>query len=112
MKKYILVLLTTGDNQSKDETYLNNCFRGHMDNINRLVEQEKLTVAGPFFENDKNYRGIFILNVPTIEDAKKLLENDTAIQERILFCEFIEWYGSAALPEYLEASEKIWKIKP
>ncbi len=26
--------------------------------------------------------------------------------------ELYNWYGSAALPEYLEASDRIWKINP
>jgi len=26
--------------------------------------------------------------------------------------ELYKWYGSAALPEYIEFSDKIWKVKP
>ena len=26
--------------------------------------------------------------------------------------EIFTWYGSAALPEYLPAADKIWKLKP
>jgi len=39
---------------------INEKFRGHLDNINRLVKEEKLVVAGPMCKNEKNYRGIFI----------------------------------------------------
>lgn len=33
MKGYVLVLLKTGTNHSTNETFINNCFRGHMENI-------------------------------------------------------------------------------
>lgn len=112
MKGYVLVLLKTGTNQTTDKSFINNCFRGHMDNINRLVKEGKLTVAGPLAKNDKTYRGIFILNVKTFEEAKSLLQNDTAIKEDLLDYELYNWFGSAALPEYLDASDKIWKVKP
>jgi len=83
-----------------------------MENINLLVKDGKMTVAGPLQKNDKTYRGIFILNVLTFEDAKELLQNDPAIKEGLLDYELYYWYGSAALPLYLESSDKIWKEKP
>jgi hypothetical protein len=38
-----------------------------------------------------------------------LLDTDPAIKEKLLAVELYEWYGSAALPAYLEASEKVGK---
>ena len=112
MKSYILVMLKTGANQSTDKDLINKSFRGHMENINLLVKQGKMIVAGPFGKNDNTYRGIFILNVTTFEEAERLLQNDTAINEGLLDFELYNWYGSAALAEYLIFSDKIWKIKP
>ena len=81
-----------------------------MDNINRLVKEGKLIVAGPLGKNDKTYRGIFILNnIKTMEKAKELLQTDPAIKIGLLDYEIFSWYGSAALPEYLPATEKIWR---
>ena len=76
------------------------------------VEKGKLIVAGPLGKNDQTYRGIFILNVTTFDEAKSLLQNDTAIKEGLLDFDLFKWYGSAALPDYLESSDKIWKVKP
>lgn len=112
MKSYIFVILKTGTNQTTDKAIINDRFRGHLDNINRLAEQGKLIVAGPFGKNDKTYRGLFILNVTTKEDAEKLLHTDPAIKEGLLDFELYNWYGSAALPEYLKASDKVWKVNP
>jgi len=112
MKSYVLVILKTGTNQTTDKELINNSFRGHMENINHLVKEGKMTVAGPLGKNDKAYRGIFILNVTTFEEAESLLQNDSAIKEGILDFDLYMWYGSAALPEYLDFSDKIWKQKP
>ena len=112
MKKYILVLLKTGSNKTTDEKFISECFRGHLENIGRMVDSGKLVVAGPLGKNDNSYRGIFILNINTIEEAAELLQSDPAIKEKLLVADLYNWYGSAALPEYLEASDKIWKIKP
>lgn len=112
MKSYIWVILKTGTNKTADQTLINNSFRGHLDNINRLVEQGKMIIAGPLGKNDNAYRGIFILNVPTLDEAERLLQTDPAIKEGLLEVELYNWYGSAALPEYLEFSDKIWKIRP
>ncbi|MGJ1196497.1 DUF6265 family protein [Sphingobacterium spiritivorum] len=113
MKKYILAILKTGANTTTDKTFINESFRGHLQNINLLVEQGKLIVAGPLGKNTNNYRGIFILNnINTLDEAKEILQTDPAVKAGLLDIELFNWYGSAALPEYLPASDKIWKQKP
>ena len=113
MKSYFLVILKTGTNTTTDNVLIAESFRGHLDNINRLVEEEKLIIAGPLGINENNYRGIFILNnIKSIDEAKDLLQTDLAIKNRLLDYEIFTWYGSAALPEYLPFSEKIWKSRP
>jgi len=109
MKKYVLVILKTGSNTTENKKLKDSLFAGHMDNINRLVKINKLVVAGPLVKNEKTYRGIFILDVKTLEEANALLETDPAIKEKLLAAELYQWYGSAALPAYLEASDKIWR---
>ena len=113
MKSYFFVILKTGTNNTTDKEFISESFRGHLDNINRLVEEGKLIVAGPLGKNENNYRGIFILNnIKSIEEAVELLQTDPAIKNGLLDYEIFTWYGSAALPEYLPFSDKIWKSKP
>lgn len=112
MKSFVLVVLKTGSNQTTDREFISKCFRGHLDNISRLVEEGKMVVAGPLGKNEKTYRGIFILDVKTVEEAESLLQTDLAIKEGLLDADLYLWYGSAALSEYLPASDKIWKLKP
>jgi uncharacterized protein YciI len=109
MKNYILVILKTGSNTTADKATIDSCFAGHMSNMNVMVEKGQLIVAGPMGKNDKTYRGIFILNVASLEEAAELLKTDPAINANLLEPELFKWYGSAALPEYLKASDKIWK---
>lgn len=111
MKKYVLVILKTGTKTTEDKKLRDSLFAGHMENIVRLVKINKLIVAGPLGKNDKNYRGIFILDVKTIAEAEALVQTDPAVKGELLAADFFEWYGSAALPAYLEASEKINKLE-
>ncbi len=112
MKSYVLVILKSGSQNSADKAFVDSCFTGHMQNIRRLVDLGKLVVAGPIGKNDSGYRGIFILNTAEIEEANALLQTDPAIKEKLLAADLYPWYGSAALSEYLGASDKIWKVKP
>jgi uncharacterized protein YciI len=110
MKMYVLVLLKTGTAKIDDKKITDSLFAGHMKNIQRLADEGKLSVAGPLQKNDKNYRGIFILNVKTIDEANTLLQTDPTIKAQVLDAELYGWYGSAALPMYLPASEKVNKL--
>lgn len=111
MKNYVLAILKTGSNTTTDKAFIDSCFSGHMNNIVRLVNEEKLIVAGLLGKNDNSYRGIFIFNVSTIDEARKLVETDPAINSKLLEADLYNWYGSAALPVYLETSGKIGKYK-
>lgn len=111
MKMYVLVILKTGPTRTDDKKAVDSAFAGHMANMGRLVADGKLIVAGPLAKNDKQYRGIFILNAKTIDEAKQLLATDPAVNGKFLDAELYQWYGSAALPVYLKAHDKIERKK-
>lgn len=111
MKSYVFAMLKTGSNTTTDKAFIDSCFSGHMANIVRLVNEGKLIVAGPLGKNDNAYRGLFIFNVSTMEEARELVQSDPAINSKLLDADLYNWYGSAALPEYLEAALKIGKYK-
>jgi len=112
MKYYVLVILKTGPNdqnvQGKEREEI---FAGHMANIGRLADEVKLAIAGPFGKNDKGFRGLFIFNVATVEEAQKLTESDPAVKAGIFVADMIPWYGSAALMATNETHKKITKPK-
>ena len=109
MKMYVLVILKTGSNISATKAQTDSLFKGHMANIDKLAKENKLLVAGPLGRNDKQYRGIFIFNTKSLEEARAWLATDPAISSKLLDAELFNWYGSAALPEYLPFHDKVQK---
>lgn len=111
MKQYVFCLLKTGSNTTATKEETQELFKGHMANIGRLAKEGKLVVAGPFMKNDRNYRGIYIFNASSIEEAKEFVATDPAVQSNLLEAELTLWYGSAALQETLKIHDKITKPK-
>lgn len=109
MKTYVFSLLTTGTNTTATPEEKKKLFEGHMANINKLASEGKLVMAGPFMKNDKDYRGIFIFNCSTIEEAEKLVNSDPAVQANLLKADLTVWYGSAALVLMDELHKKVTK---
>jgi uncharacterized protein YciI len=113
MKRYVLAILTTGPKTDLPKEELTELFNGHMANIGRLADEGKLVVAGPFMsKNDRNYRGIFVLNIASVEEADALLKTDPAIAAGVFAVEVYGWYGSAALQETLAIHKRIERPKP
>ena len=112
MKMYVLCILKTGPQDAEikgDER--KKIFAGHFENIGRLADEGKLAVAGPFGKNDKSYRGLYIFNVPTIEEAEKLVMLDPAVKAGVFVPDLTPWYGSAAMMIVPETHKKIEKPK-
>lgn len=113
MKSFYLVILKTGTNITADKELSSTSFKSHFENMEKMVKSGHLIVAGPMgAANKNNYRGIFIINAASVSEVENLLQYDGAIKNKLLEPEIYKWYGSAALPEYLKASDKIWKKQP
>ena len=112
MKLYVMAILKTPKDSTKLKAMSQDLMRGHLDNINRLVEEGKLIVAGPFMQNSEDFRGLFIFDVSTIDEAKALVATDPAVEAGVFDMIYVPWYGSAALKGYLDDSDKIWKLSP
>jgi uncharacterized protein YciI len=108
MKKYVMAFLKKGPNREIDSVKANELQMAHLKNIFKMADEGKLVLAGPFMDND-SIRGIYIFNVQTLEEARKLTETDPAIQAGSLVMELREWYGSAALMEVTAISKTITK---
>jgi uncharacterized protein YciI len=109
MKHYVFCILKTGTANITDKEKKDSLFAGHMKNIGRLADEGKLAIAGPFGKNDRNYRGIFIFNVATVEEAEKLVQTDPAVKAGIFIAELTEWYASASLMATPELHKKLQK---
>lgn len=109
MKTYVLVILKTGPADIQDKELRDSLFAGHFSNMDRLAAEKKLVLAGPMSANDRQYRGLFLYDVKTLEEAEELLKGDPTVTSGIFEIELYRWYGSAALPVHLETAEKIRK---
>ncbi len=110
MKMYVMCFLKTGPLKVDDAKKRGDLMAGHFGMINRLAAEGKLVLAGPFSEGGE-FRGIYVFDVKTIEEAQKLTETDPSIKEGYFKVEFIKWYGSAALMEVNGTHSKLAKNK-
>jgi len=108
MKMYVMCFLKTGP-LKVDDAKRAELMRGHFGMINRLAGEGKLILAGPFSEGG-DFRGIYVFDVKTVEEAQKLTETDPSIKEGYFKVEFIKWYGSAALMQVNDVHKKIAKV--
>ena len=111
MRQYVMCFLKTGPLKVTDEAKRKDLMAGHFGMINRLAKQGKLILAGPFMDGGE-FRGIYLFDVKTVEEAQKLTETDPSIKEGYFKVEFIKWYGSAALMEVNGTHTKIAKKNP
>jgi uncharacterized protein YciI len=94
IKQYWFVLLTKGNVRSQDSVASVKIQEGHMANINRLYQEGKLKVAGPFGD-DGDWRGIFIFDCETKDEVEKILKTDPAIAAGRLNYEIHSWWTAA-----------------
>jgi len=110
MRQYVIAFLKTGprdgDFNGEERVAL---FRGHFANMARLAAEGKLAVAGPFSDPDKKFRGLFILAVTTVEEARKLAKTDPVVKSGLMIVEYVPWFGSAALMLNNELHYKVQK---
>ena len=93
MKTYYMVFLKSGPNRSQDSTEAMKIQIAHLNNIQKMANEGKLAIAGPFLDNTE-LRGIFILNVESIEEAEKLVSEDPAVKAGRLTYEIHPWMSA------------------
>src|SRR4051812_8710983 len=112
MKMFVLCILKTGPKDAEIKgKERDEIFAGHFANIGRLADEGKLAVAGPFGTNDKAWRGLYIFNVATIEEAEKLVVLDPAVKAGVFVPDLTLWYGSAAMMVVSDTHKRLEKPK-
>jgi uncharacterized protein YciI len=96
MRHDVLVILKTGKHRVPDGPPRDEMFKGHFANINRLANEGKLAVAGPFTDKT-DWRGLFILAVDNVSAAQLLVATDPVIKNGEMVAEYHLLYSSAAL---------------
>ena len=106
MRHYVLVVLKTGPNRMPDGPQRDAMFQGHFANIQRLADEGKLALAGPFDGVD-GWRGLVIFAVEEIDEAKKLVATDPVVANGEMVPEFHKYFGSAALMLVNDAHKRV-----
>ena len=111
MHKYVMALLKAGPNREQDAETAAELQRAHMANIQRLADEGVLVLAGPFMDGGE-LRGIYVFDVDSVEEARKLTASDPAIKAGRLVMELHPWYGSAAVKQINDTHTRISKQAP
>lgn len=106
MRHYVLVVLKTGPNKAPAGPARDAMFKGHFDNMKRLAGEGKLVLAGPFDGVD-GWRGLFVLAVDNLDEAKALAATDPVLASGEMVAEYHKYYGSAALLLVPQTHEKL-----
>ena len=110
MAQYVMAFLKPGPNQGQTEEEAAELQKAHLANIQRLTDDGRLLLAGPFIDSG-DIRGIYIFDVDSIEKARELTATDPAIQAGRLEMELHLWYGSAALRRVNAIHERIARTR-
>lgn len=108
MRKYVLVILKTGPTKVPAGPERDAMFRGHFANMGRLAAEGVLALAGPLDGVD-GWRGLFILAVESLEEAKRHVATDPVIRQGEMVAEYHSYFGSAALMLVNEAHARVEK---
>ncbi len=97
IKQFWMVILKTGpkDKEITDTAQRNKIFAGHFANMEKLYNEGFLKAAGPFGKNDFTWRGLFILDCTTREEAQALVATDPGVQAGVFITDIVPWYSQA-----------------
>ncbi|CAN5763188.1 hypothetical protein BH11BAC4_BH11BAC4_26560 [soil metagenome] len=90
---FFFLMIKTGPKQDFDSVGKAKLFEGHMANMKRLYYDGILKVAGPFGKNDFSWRGIFIFDCKTKEEAEQIVATDPAVAAGLFAVDIVPWYG-------------------
>ena len=92
MQKYFIAFLKAGPNRSQSKEEAEEIQKKHLAHLTRIYEQGKTSITGPF-ASDGEIRGIVIFNTSTMEEAKKLANEDPAVKAGRLVVEILPWWA-------------------
>jgi len=100
MKTYIMVFLKEGPNRKQSEAEVQKIQKLHLEHLTSMYQEGMLLMAGPFQDENK-IKGILVLSLDRMEEAKARVEEDPAIKAGRLVAEYHLWYtksGTVTLP--------------
>jgi uncharacterized protein YciI len=95
VRQFWMVILKTGpkDKEITDSVQRSKLFTGHFSNMERLYNDGVLKAAGPFGKNDFTWRGLFIIDCATKEEAETYLKTDPTVAAGIFIYDIVPWWS-------------------
>lgn len=93
MKTYYFGFLKSGTKRDQSKEEVAKIQQAHLEHLKKLADAGQLVIAGPFLDNSE-FRGVLIFNVETIEEAKKLANNDPAVKAGRLIVDIKPWMAA------------------
>ena len=93
MKQYFMAFLHRGENLTHDEEEAAAIQAAHLAHMDSLATLGMIDIAGPFGDGG-DPRGIVVYNVPTLEKALDLTQQDPAVKAGRLAVEVRPWWAA------------------
>lgn len=103
--RYVFAFLVTGPStETRTKEAHGELMNGHMANIQRLADEKKLDVAGPFGNErpDAALRGVFVLATPSIDEARGWVATDPVVKAGVMAPELATFECSTPLARVLD----------
>ncbi len=98
IKQFWLVVLKTGPNDKTitDSVERSKIFTGHFANMGKLHSEGVLKAAGPFGKNEFTWRGLFIMDCATKEEAEAYVKTDLSVSAGVFIYDIVPWWSEAS----------------
>jgi uncharacterized protein YciI len=97
MTHYVVGFFHKGPNWTAEQTAeTRRLLQGHLANFQKLADDGKLIVAGPFGDNGE-MRGMLIFKLESVDEARKLMEADPTLSAGWLSLDLHPWVAAAGL---------------
>jgi uncharacterized protein YciI len=93
MQKYFMAFLKSGTTRSQSKEEAMELQQKHLAYIQKLNNEGHISLSGPF-AGDGEIRGILVFNTATIEEARKLANQDPSVKAGRLIIEIHPWWAA------------------
>jgi len=96
MRQYVVAFLYKGPNPVDDPEESKKMMKGHLANIQRLHDEGKIILAGPYLSKT-DLRGYFLFDTDSVDAAQAWCDTDPAISAGVFRVDLHPWYSAKGI---------------
>ena len=96
MKEYYLVFLKEGSHRNQDSATAADIQSRHLEYLTKMYDDDKMSICGPLMD-ENDIKGMCVYHVGSIDEAKRLAEDDPAVKSGRLIVEVHPWYSAKGM---------------